>query len=147
MILGNAVKYMVQLYFIAATIITNFNFVDVLIAILSDTFERISASRQFYAIKQRAKIFSYFLSMIKIEPLIRKSRFLYVKQPIDVNKDTHSWLNLQKTVIRLPRFQVADLDLHCVLFALKRIGVLLLAEPKIDDITLTKFYVELTIVF
>lgn len=144
---GNAVKYMVQLYLIASTIITDFNFVDVLIAILSDAFERFFTSRQFYAIKQRAKIFSDFLKMINIKPLIRNSQFLYVKQPIDVNKHTHSWLNLQKRVIRLPIPQVAHIELHYVLFALKIIGILLLTEPKIDDIGLTKYYVELTIDF
>ena len=98
---GNAVKYMVWLYFIAATIITNVDFFSLLIAIVSDTFERITESRQFYAIMQRTEIFSDFISMIQIEPLITDNRFLYVMQPVDVNDESSDWSGSLDSLKRL----------------------------------------------
>ncbi len=105
---GNAVKYMVWLYFIAATIITNVNFFSLLIAIVSDTFERITESRQFYAIMQRTEIFSDFISMIQIEPLIKDSRFLYVMQPVDVNDESSDWSGSLDTLKRLVKKDIAQ---------------------------------------
>ncbi len=99
---------MVWLYFIAATIITNVNFFNVLIAIVSDTFERITESRQFYAIMQRTEIFSDFISMIQIEPLIRNSRFLYVMQPVDVNDESSDWSGSLDTLKRLVKKDIAQ---------------------------------------
>ena len=99
---------MVWLYFIAATIITNVNFFNVLIAIVSDTFERITESRQFYALMQRTEIFSDFISMIKIESLITDNRFLYVMQPVDVNGESSDWSGSLDTLKRLVKKEIAQ---------------------------------------
>jgi hypothetical protein len=46
----NAAKYLIWIYFILATIFTNINFLNLLIAIISDTYARITEAKSRYAL-------------------------------------------------------------------------------------------------
>ena len=46
----NAAKYLIWIYFVLATIFTNINFLNLLIAIISDTYARITEAKSRYAL-------------------------------------------------------------------------------------------------
>jgi hypothetical protein len=46
----NKAKTLIWIYFIAATIMTNINFLNLLVAIISDTYARITEAKQRYAL-------------------------------------------------------------------------------------------------
>lgn len=58
---SNGIKYMVWFYFVLATIITNINFLNVLIAIISDTYAKITEAKACYALMQRTEIYADFI--------------------------------------------------------------------------------------
>jgi hypothetical protein len=46
----NKIKTLIWIYYIAATIMTNINFLKLLVAIISDTYARITEDKQRYAL-------------------------------------------------------------------------------------------------
>lgn len=77
--------YLIWFYFILATIITQINIFNVLIAIVSDSYARITAQKDCYALQQRTKIFADFIDFVRINSLMNNNRFLYIMEPIDVD--------------------------------------------------------------
>jgi hypothetical protein len=74
-------------YMILATIITQLIFLNILIAIISDTYKRITEHSSTYALMQRTEKHADMIMMIRLSEKLTKSRYLYVVTPIDVTKE------------------------------------------------------------
>lgn len=74
----NNIKTMVWIYFILATLFTNINFLNLLIAIISDTYARITEAKQRYALMQRTEIYADFINVVKMNPKMTNNRYLYI---------------------------------------------------------------------
>lgn len=105
----NGVKTMVWIYFILATLFTNINFLNLLIAIISDTYARITESKQRYALMQRTEIFADFINVVNLNPKMTQNRYLYIVQPIDIGDGSDDWsgsINALKKMINSGNKQV-----------------------------------------
>ena len=84
-------SWLIWTYFIIAIIVTNINFLNLLIAIISDTYARITESKQRYALMQRTEIYADFISIVKLNPKMTNHRFLYIVEPLGVSEDSADW--------------------------------------------------------
>jgi hypothetical protein len=62
---------------------------NTLIAILGDTYEKITEKRQLYSITQRTKLYADYIQRIKLDRVV-ESRYLFVIRP-SVEDDDNQW--------------------------------------------------------
>jgi hypothetical protein len=58
-------------------------FLNMLIAIMSDTFARITENKAKYALKERTEIIADYIYAVKLNSNLTKYRYLYVITPIE----------------------------------------------------------------
>ena len=68
-------------WFLLAILMTNIVFMNVLIAIISDTFDRVWEHRQTYILSSQADILCDWLNVIKREPIENIELFMYTVTP------------------------------------------------------------------
>ena len=59
-------------------------FLNMLIAIMSDTYTRITQNKERYALKERTAIYADYIYAIKMQKKLSQFRYLYVVTPIQV---------------------------------------------------------------
>lgn len=69
-------------YFIVSTVCTNICFLNILIAIVSDTYARITENKERFSLMQRTEIYADFIYIIKLEAKLTKYRYLYMVTPL-----------------------------------------------------------------
>ena len=84
---GNKLTKMAWLFFFCATIITNIAFLNVLIAIVSDTYSRITEAKERYALMQRTKIYADFIYTVRLSRRLTTYNYLYVVTPCEDSLD------------------------------------------------------------
>lgn len=73
----------VQWYlFIGATFVTNIVFLNMLIAIMQNTFDKITEKKERNGLVQQTSLYADFIYQLKIDEKINKKRFLYIIAPI-----------------------------------------------------------------
>lgn len=100
--LNNEALGLMWFYLILATIITQLVFMNILIAIISDTYERITERRVTYAMMQKTKLYADYIQSIRKDKKMSKNAYLYVIRPVASNEDEGEWsgaFNSLKTMI------------------------------------------------
>ena len=88
---GSSVRGFVWTYYLASTIFLTINFLNVLIAIVSDTYARITESRAQYALQQRVQLFADFTNFMRDSKIMKDNRFLYVLQADELDDNSTDW--------------------------------------------------------
>jgi hypothetical protein len=57
-------------------------FLNMLIAIMSDTYTRITQNKERYALKERTAIYADYIYAIKLQEKLQHFRYLYVVTPV-----------------------------------------------------------------
>jgi hypothetical protein len=81
---GNKALGLIWFYMILATIITQLVFLNILIAIISATYERITERRSTFALMQKTEKLADYIMLVKLSKKMTSSRYLYVVTPIEV---------------------------------------------------------------
>lgn len=84
-------KYLLWIYFILATLMTQIIFFNILIAVVSDTYAHITENRELYALMQRTEIFGDFIHLMKVDKTMNSERFLYLVMPASSGGDDDNW--------------------------------------------------------
>jgi hypothetical protein len=63
---NQSIKYLIWIYFMLATLITQIILFNTLIAIISDTYGRIMDKRTYYAVKAKTEIYADFMYYIRL---------------------------------------------------------------------------------
>ena len=71
----------IWIYFFIATLLTQVMFLNMLIAVMSDTFNRVNTHKVTNALKERTKMYADFLWAIKLTEELKGQRYLYVIRP------------------------------------------------------------------
>jgi len=67
-------------------------FLNMLIAIMSDTFARITEHKVKYALKERTELYADYIYAVKLNQSLTKYRYLYVITPLDENEgEENDW--------------------------------------------------------
>ena len=80
---ANEQRDLMWFYFFLATLLIQVMFMNTLIAILGDTYERIMDRREQFAIVQRTKIYNDHMFIIKLSKKMTTTDFLYLVKPAD----------------------------------------------------------------
>lgn len=75
-------KYLAWIYFLMATLFTQIMFLNMLIAIMGQTFGRVNEAKDRNQLKERTSIYADFLWMIELTQELKDMRYLYVVRPI-----------------------------------------------------------------
>jgi hypothetical protein len=86
----NQSSRLLWIYFVLATFFTNVMFLNMLIAIMSDTFARITENKAKYALKERTELYADYIFAVKLDAGLTKYRYLYVITPLDEQGDDQS---------------------------------------------------------
>jgi len=84
-------KYLLWIYFILATLMTQIIFFNILIAVVSDTYAFITENRELFALMQRTEIFGDFIHLMKVDKTINSERFLYIVMPASAVGEEDVW--------------------------------------------------------
>ena len=79
----NQSSRLLWIYFVLATFLTNVMFLNMLIAIMSDTFARITENKAKYALKERTELYADYIFAVKLDAALTKYRYLFVVTPLD----------------------------------------------------------------
>lgn len=69
------------LYFLCASFFTNVMFLNMIIAIMGDTYSRITENKSKYALQERTHLFAENLYLIRLNKSLSKFRYLYIITP------------------------------------------------------------------
>ena len=86
----NQSSRLLWIYFVLATFFTNVMFLNMLIAIMSDTFARITENKAKYALKERTELYADYIFAVKLDAGLTKYRYLYGISPLDEQGDDQS---------------------------------------------------------
>jgi hypothetical protein len=78
----NKFNTLIWFYFLAAVIVTNVAFFNILIAIVSDSYERITESKERSHLMQQVSITAEFFDFITFDKEITANRYLYFIEPV-----------------------------------------------------------------
>jgi hypothetical protein len=78
----NKFHYLIWFYFLIAIVVTNVAFFNILIAIVSDSYERIMESKERSHLMQQVEITSEFIDFITFDEEITASPYLYFIEPV-----------------------------------------------------------------
>lgn len=81
-ITDNKFNTLIWFYFLAAVIVTNVAFFNILIAIVSDTYERIMESKERSHLIQQVELTSEFMDFITFDLEIVNCQYLYFIEPV-----------------------------------------------------------------
>ena len=81
---------MIWLIFFLATFLVIILFLNMIIAIMSDTYSRVSAAWLRSALIERTRIYADFMPMIQLSSEVRGQKYLYVVKPIESETDQDS---------------------------------------------------------
>jgi hypothetical protein len=79
----NKSSRLLWIYFVLATFFINVMILNMLIAIMSDTFARITENKAKYALKERTELYADYIFAVKLDASLTKYRYLYVVTPLD----------------------------------------------------------------
>ena len=80
---NNPSKRLLWVYFVLATFFTNVMFLNMLIAIMSDTFAKINEHKGNYSVKERTQLYADYIYAVKLNSKLTKYRYLYVITPLE----------------------------------------------------------------
>ena len=103
-IINNKFRSLIWIYFIIAVIVTNVAFFNILIAIVSDTYERIMESKERSNLIQQVEITTEFIDFIKFEKKFTQGNYLYFIEPVEDDDKIQDWdggLKLMKRAYKL----------------------------------------------
>ena len=83
------VTRLLWIYFLAGTLLTQIILMNTLIAILGDTYEKITEKKQLYSITQRTKLYANFVQNIKFDSVVDQKYFVVVRPLPD--EDDNQW--------------------------------------------------------
>lgn len=83
-------KNLLYLYFVAATFLTQVVFLNVLVAVLGESYSEKWAQKELYALQQQTNIFSDYITMLRTR--LPDKNYIYVVQPIQQKDETDSKL-------------------------------------------------------
>ena len=63
---------------------------NTLIAILGDTYEKITEKKQMYSLTQRTKLYANYMTFIKFNPVVNQ-KYLYVIRPQPDDDENQQW--------------------------------------------------------
>ncbi len=93
---------LIFIYYILATIFTQIMFFNMLIAIMSETFARVSEAKERSALMERTHLYADFMWGIRLSKELQGMRYLYVIRPNnDEESETSTLEALQKRVTDL----------------------------------------------
>ena len=87
---SNFVQFLLWAYFLAGTLLTQIILMNTLIAILGDTYEKITEKKQLYSLTQRTKLYANYITYIKFNPVVEQ-KYLYVIRPQPDDDDNQQW--------------------------------------------------------
>jgi len=87
---STTVQRLLWIYFIAGTLLTQIILMNTLIAILGDTYEKITEKKQLYSLTQRTKLYANYMTLIKFNPVVYQ-KYLYVIRPQPDDDDNQQW--------------------------------------------------------
>jgi hypothetical protein len=77
---SKSVQRLLWIYFLAGTLLTQIVLMNTLIAILGDTYEKITEKKQLYSLTQRTKLYANYMTFINFNPVVNQ-KYLYVIRP------------------------------------------------------------------
>ena len=90
----------IWIYFFLATLLTQVMFLNMLIAIMGDTFSRVNNQKDVNALKERTKMYADFLWAIRLTEELKDQRYLYVVRPLIVeSEDTDQIEQTEKKIL------------------------------------------------
>ena len=90
-IINNKFRILIWVYFIAAVIVTNVAFFNILIAIVSDTYERIMESKERSNLIQQVEITTEFKDFLKFDQEFTSKNYLYFIEPKEDDDKIQDW--------------------------------------------------------
>lgn len=80
-------------FFVSATFFTNIVFLNMLIAIMSDTFDKITEKKERNGMIQQTQLYADFIRNLKVSKKMNSSRFLYIITPLseELNEQGDKW--------------------------------------------------------
>jgi len=85
-------KFLAWIYFLLATFITQITFLNMLIAIMGDTFDRVSEAREQSALKEKINILSDYIWMMRDVSNENESKYVYVVRPMTLgDNEGNEW--------------------------------------------------------
>jgi len=75
-------RVLIWIYFILATFLTNLTFLNMLIAIMGDTYARVNENKQQEALKERTYIYADYIWAITLKNDFENKKYLYIATPV-----------------------------------------------------------------
>jgi len=85
---GNIDDPYVWTFYILTTLFTQITFFNMLIGIMGQTFERVTADRDMNSLMERTKMYADFLWCLSLDKEIENKRYLYVIKPEEEDDKT-----------------------------------------------------------
>ncbi len=104
-IINNKYRYLIWFYFIIAVIVTNVAFFNILIAIVSDSYERIMESKERSDLIQQVELTTEFIDFIRFDTEFTSSNYLYFIEPILDDSQIQEWDGGLKLIERTSKLQ------------------------------------------
>lgn len=76
-------RALVWIYFLVATFLTNLTFLNMLIAIMGDTYGRVMESAETEGLRERTHIYADFLWVISLDKTYDNKKYLYIVTPVE----------------------------------------------------------------
>lgn len=80
---NNENRSLIWIYFILATFLTNLTFLNMLIAIMGDTYARVTENKEQEALKERTHMYADFIWGITQETAFKNKKYLYIATPVE----------------------------------------------------------------
>jgi hypothetical protein len=81
---------LIYIYFFLATMFTQIMFLNMLIAIMGETFGRVSEAKERSALMERTHLYGDFMWGITLTKALKGKRYLYVVRPVDPSENEES---------------------------------------------------------
>lgn len=92
---------LIFIYFILATLFTQIMFINMLIAIMGQTFARVVEAKDRNGLMERTKMYADFLWLIKLTVELKGQRYLYVVKPIEDNAEgENQFIEAEKKIVQ-----------------------------------------------
>lgn len=75
-------RILIWIFFISATFLINITFLNMLIAIMGDTFARVTENKEQEALKERTQMYADFLWAIDLIKDFDNKKYLYIATPV-----------------------------------------------------------------
>ena len=89
-------RSVIWVYFLVATFLTQLTFLNMLIAIMGDTYARVTENKEQESLKERTAIYADFLWAIKLDKTFNNKKYLYITTPVEdeeaeAEADSENW--------------------------------------------------------